>query len=334
MTDVSEVLAGLDSGLRKQLVLGDAVSIDMLALPSIGLTQALGGGFPYGRQVLIYGSKSSAKSSFCLEMVGLAQREGKVCAWIDSEMSYDSSWAERLGVDTHSLIVSQARTVNEMVDVSTQLMSAGVDVIVIDSISSMLPAVYFKKNSEDMKALEDTGRIGSEAQDFSRAMKMINYANNRKKPTLIVLISQTRSHISMFTSQQPTGGQAVKFYSSVIVKLFSSEATGSAITRSTKIGNKSFEEPIGRKVDWLVQFSKTSPAFASGDYEFFFKGDTIGINREGELVDVCVRKGLIEVSSSWFTIGDTQLHGRAKAIDHLRLHPEIVEELTEMAVHA
>jgi recombination protein RecA len=189
----------------------------------MGLTRALNGGFPYGRQVLIYGSKSSAKSSFCLQLVADAQAEGKVCAWIDAEMSYDTSWAERMGVDTSQLIVSEARTINDMVDVATQLMKAGVDLIVVDSITSLLPAIYFEKKSEELKALENTKQIGAESRDFSNAMKMLNYANNKTKPTLLVLISQTRNNIgAMFTTQQPTGGQSVKFYSSIIIKLFSS----------------------------------------------------------------------------------------------------------------
>ena len=112
---VEEVLAQLNPKLRKSIMVGDSVpETEFAATPSYGLNRALGGGLPYGRQVLIWGSKSSAKSSLCLQMIGLAQKEGKICAWIDAEMSYDKGWAERLGVDTSKLIVSQARTINEM----------------------------------------------------------------------------------------------------------------------------------------------------------------------------------------------------------------------------
>ena len=140
---MEEVLAQLDPRIRKRL--GDATDqkVDYAATPSFGINKALKGGLPYGRQVLIWGSKSSAKSSLCLQMIGLAQKEGKVCAWIDAEMSYDSEWAKKLGVDSTKLIYSQARTINEMVDVGTNLMNAGVDIIVIDSITSLLPAIYF-----------------------------------------------------------------------------------------------------------------------------------------------------------------------------------------------
>ncbi len=154
---VEEVLAQLNPKLRKNILVGDAIPETQFAkTPSYGLNRALGGGLPYGRQVLIWGSKSSAKSSMCLQMVSLAQQEGKICAWIDAEMSYDKTWAEKLGVDTSKLIVSQVRTINEMVDVGVQLMEAGVDIIVVDSITSLLPAIYFEKDSDELKALENT----------------------------------------------------------------------------------------------------------------------------------------------------------------------------------
>jgi recombination protein RecA len=262
---VEDVLAQLNPKLRKNILVGDSVpATEFAKTPSFGLNRALGGGLPYGRQVLVWGSKSSAKSSLCLQMIGLAQKEGKICAWIDAEMSYDKSWAERLGVDTSKLIVSQARTINEMVDVGVQLIEAGVDLVVVDSITSLLPAIYFEKDSDELKQLENTKQIGAESRDFSNAWKMINYANNKVKPTLFVLISQSRNNINaMYTSQQPTGGQATKFYSSTVIKLFSSESDNQALKGKIQIGDKLIEEKVGRKVRWEVQFSKTSPAFQS-----------------------------------------------------------------------
>ena len=214
---IEDVLAQLNPKLRKSILVGDEVpKTEYASTPSFGLNRALNGGLPYGRQVLVWGSKSSAKSSLCLQTIALAQAEGKVCAWIDAEMSYDKSWAEKLGVDTSKLIVSQARTINEMVDVGVNLIEAGVDVIVVDSITSLLPAIYFEKDSTELKQLENTKQIGAESRDFSNAWKMLNYANNKVKPTLLILISQSRNNINaMYTSQQPTGGQATKFYFNV-----------------------------------------------------------------------------------------------------------------------
>lgn len=219
---VEEVLAQLDPRIRKKLATGEGIRVEYQATPSHGLNRALNGGLPYGRQVLIWGSKSSAKSSLCLQTIAIAQQEGKVCAWIDAEMSYSEDWAKSLGVDTSKLIYSSARTINDMVDVATNLMNAGVDLIVVDSITSLLPAIYFEKDSDELKQLENTKQIGAESRDFSNAWKMLNYANNKVKPTLLILISQSRNNINaMYTSQQPSGGQATKFYSSTVVKLFS-----------------------------------------------------------------------------------------------------------------
>ena len=139
---------------------------------------------------MVWGNKSAGKSSFCLQVVAKAQAEGKICAWMDSEMSYDKAWAEKLGVDTSKLIVSQTRTINDMVDVGVQLMEAGVDIIVVDSISALLPAIYFEKDGTELKELQDTKQIGAEAKDMTHAVKMLNYAN---KNTLLVLISQQRN---------------------------------------------------------------------------------------------------------------------------------------------
>ena len=317
---VEDVLSQLDPRIRKRLGTGENVKIEYQPTPSYGLNRALGGGLPYGRQVLVWGSKSSAKSSMCLEMIAIAQKEGKVCAWIDSEMSYSEDWAKQLGVDPTKLIYSQARTISDMVDVGVNLMNAGVDIIVVDSITSMLPAIYFEKDTDEMKALENTKQIGAESRDFSNAWKMLNYANNKVKPTLLVLISQSRNNINaMYTSQQPSGGQATKFYSSCVIKLFSSESDNQAIKGKIKVGDKLIEEKIGRKVRWELQFSKTSPAFQSGEYDFYFRGDDIGIDTIGDLVDTAEIVGLVERTGAWYLLPDgTKVQGRDGFIKRVR----------------
>lgn len=319
--NLEDVLAQLNPKLRKNILIGDSVpKTEYAATPSFGLNRALNGGLPYGRQVLIWGSKSSAKSSLCLQMIALAQQEGKVCAWIDAEMSYDKAWAEKLGVDTSKLIVSQARTINEMVDVGVNLMEAGVDLIVVDSITSLLPAIYFEKDSDELKQLENTKQIGAESRDFSNAWKMLNYSNNKIKPTLLVLISQSRNNISaMYTSQQPTGGQATKFYSSTVIKLFSSESDNQAIKGKINVGDKLIEEKIGRKVRWELQFSKTSPAFQSGEYDFYFRGSNVGVDTIGDLVDTAELMGIVERTGAWYLLPDgSKVQGREGFINKVR----------------
>lgn len=313
-------MSQLDPKIRKTLSNGEGIHIQTQPTPSFGLNKALNGGLPYGRQVLIWGSKSSAKSSLCLQTIGMAQKEGKLCAWIDAEMSYSEEWAVKLGVDPEQLIYSQARTINEMVDVGVALMEAGVDLIVVDSVTSLLPAIYFDKGTEDLKALENTKQIGAESRDFSNAWKMINYANNKVKPTLFILISQSRNNINaMYTSQQPSGGQATKFYSSTVIKLFSSESDNQALKGKIPVGDKLIEEKIGRKIRWELQFSKTSAGFQSGEYDFYFKGDQVGIDEIADLVDTAELAGVVSRTGAWYILPDeSKVQGRDGFINKVR----------------
>ncbi|MDA0949880.1 MAG: hypothetical protein O3A64_04045, partial [Proteobacteria bacterium] len=130
---IDDILARLDPKTRSRVQSAVDVTVEKQPTPSIGLNLALRGGLGFGRQVLVWGNKSSGKSSFCLQMIAEAQKAGKTCAWIDAEHSYDKSWAEKLGVNSEELIYSPAKSVNDMVDVATQLMEAEVDIIVVDS---------------------------------------------------------------------------------------------------------------------------------------------------------------------------------------------------------
>jgi recombination protein RecA len=258
-------------------------------------------------------------------MIGMAQKEGKTCAWIDAEASYDQSWAEMLGVDSSSLIYSPAKTVNDMVDVATKLMDAGVDIIVVDSISALLPAIYFEKDGNEMKDLQDTKQIGAEAKDMTHAVKMLNYAN---KNTLLVLISQQRNQFgSMHASHIPTGGMAVKFFSSTVIKLWSSEAEANAIKAGIKVGDKIIEQRVGRPVNWIIDYNKLGPPNLSGQYDFYFQGETVGVDFVGEVLDVAEQHGAVEKGGAWYTIEGERFQGRAKAVAWLRQNPEMVEKL-------
>lgn len=326
---VEDVLSQLNPKLRKKIALGSEMpSVKFAKTPSYGLDHALNGGLPYGRQVLIYGNKSSGKSSFCLQIIAEAQKEGKICAWIDAEMTFSPEWAARLGVDVGNLIVSTARTINDMVDVGTDLMKAGVDLIVVDSISALLPAVYFEKDSAELKQLENTKQIGAEARDMSNAVKMLNYANNQENSTLLILISQIRNNLgAMYVSQIPTGGKAVMFYSSTIIKLFSSESDNQAIKGKIYSGDKIIEEKVGRKVRWDVQFSKTSPAFQTGEYDFYFRGDDVGVDSVADLVDTSEMLGFIERAGAWYTVEGERYQGRDKLVLGVKENLDIQEEL-------
>jgi len=331
MVDMEEILSQLDPKLRKKITSASGIEIHKQKTPSIGLNNALKGGLGYGRQILIWGNKSAGKSSFCLQMIGEAQKEGKTCAWIDAEQSFDPEWAKKLGADPETLIYSQARTINDMVDVATQLMSAGADIIVVDSISALLPAIYFEKDSTELKQLENTKQIGAEARDMTNAVKMLNYANNQTKQTLLILISQQRNQIgAMYVSHAPTGGHAVKFFSSTIVKLWSSESENQAIKDKIVTGDKLIEKKIGRSVTWNVDFNKTGPAFISGQYDFYFDGDNIGVDNIAELVDVAEQMGKIEKGGAWYTVLGERFQGRARVIEWLRQNPSKVDDLVNL----
>jgi recombination protein RecA len=322
---LDNILAKLDPKTRARVQSAQNVVVEKQLTPSIGLNMALKGGLGYGRQTMVWGNKSAGKSSFCLQLIALAQKDGKTCAWIDAEDSYDQSWAESLGVDSASLIHSKVKTVNDMVDVSTKLMDAGIDIIVVDSISALLPAIYFEKDGNELKDLQDTKQIGAEAKDMTHAVKMLNYAN---KNTLLILISQQRNQFgSMHASHIPTGGMAVKFFSSTVIKLWSSEAEANAIKAGVKVGDKIIEQRVGRPVNWIIDYNKLGPPNLSGQYDFYYQGETLGVDRVGETLDVAEMCGIVEKGGAWYTVNGERFQGRAKAVAYLRENPDVVDNL-------
>ena len=324
---LDDILAKLDPKTRARVQSAQNVKVERQPTPSIGLNLALRGGLGYGRQVMVWGNKSAGKSSFCLQMIAIAQKEGKTCAWIDAEDSYDQAWAESLGVDSASLIHSKVKTINDMVDVSTKLMDAGVEIIVVDSISALLPAIYFEKDGNELKDLQDTKQIGAEAKDMTHAVKMLNYAN---KNTLLVLISQQRNQFgSMHASHIPTGGMAVKFFSSTVIKLWSSEAEANAIKAGIKVGDKIIEQRVGRPVNWIIDYNKLGPPNLSGQYDFYYQGETLGVDRVGETLDVAEMCGIVEKGGAWYTVNGERLQGRAKAVAYLKENLDVVDSLEE-----
>jgi|SRR6478735_2298252 len=324
MKDISEILGALDPKTRKRVLEASAVKIEKLPTPSISLTAALRGGFAFGRQILLWGNKSAGKTAFALQMIAIAQKAGKTCAFLDAEETFDPEWATRLGVDVDQLIVADTRTINQMVDVGTDLMAAGVDLIVVDSISALLPAIYFEKDSEELKQLQDTKQIGAEAKDMTHAVKMLNFANQN---TMLVLISQQRNSFgSMHATHIPTGGMAVKFFSTTIVKLWSSESDKNCIYDDVTLGDRVVKRRVGRGVDWTVDYNKTGPQFVGGSYDFYFDGDHVGIDTLADLVDTCEEYGVIEKSGTWYVVGDEKMQGKTKVIKHLRENPDLIEE--------
>ena len=328
MTELEDVLSRLDPTTRKRVLQASEVTLDRLALPSLGLNAALHGGLGYGRQTLVWGNKSAGKSSLLLETVARAQRdEQKLCAWIDSEKSYDPEWAAKLGVNDKELIYSPISTIEDLATVGTDLMLAGVDVLVVDSISSLLSSAYFEKDSTELKDLSNTKQIGSEARDLANAVKMLNFANNH---TALVLISQIRNKITTYGAMhQPTGGHAVVFFSTTSIKLWSSARPDDQIKGKVKSGDKLFDSFVGRPVTWTIEFNKIGPPGETGRFDFYYQGDQIGVDNIGEVLDVAERFGLVVKSGSWLSIYDETIQGRIKAVNYLRDNPAIRIKLEE-----
>ncbi len=326
---IDEVLAKLSPEHRKLLERGSDVKIHKQETPLVGLNRALKGGLAYGRQVLIYGSKSAGKSTFCLQLCARAQQDGKTCAWIDVEGSYDPNWAERLGVDNNEMIVSSANQINKIVDVVTSLMDAKVDIVVIDSISSALPAVFFEKKGE-LKDLADTKQMGSDARDWAHAVKMFGYANQN---TLLILISQQRKALgSMHVANIPTGGEAVKFSSSTIIKLFSSGTENNSIKDTVQLGNREIEIPIGRTVTWTIDANKTGPALGTGSYRLYYEGDFVGIDSTEELVSELELHGImtrVTPKGAYYDLFDKRYQGRDNVVNILKNDPELRERCVQ-----
>jgi recombination protein RecA len=325
-----EILAKLSPKTRNRAKMASEVVLEKQPTPSVGLNSALQGGIGYGRQTLIWGSKSAGKSTFCLGTIALAQAQGKRTAFIDSEQSFDPSWAERLGVNTSKLIYTDVKTIEDMVGAGVEFMKAGVDLVTADSISALLSSAYFEKDkkSEELKDLSGTKQIGSEARELANGVKMLNYAN---KNTALLLISQVRNKITTYGAMhQATGGHAVDFFSSTVIKLTSTAKEADQIEGEIFNGDRIITEPIGRPVNWSIDKNKLGPPNRYGRYDLYYAGDFVGIDNVGEAFDIGEKFGIVtKKGTSWYTVFDTQFQGRPKAIAYLRENPDVLEKLRE-----
>jgi recombination protein RecA len=328
MSSLEEVLANIpDKKTRERARAASDITIEYLRTPSATLNRALNGGLPFGRQVLIWGNKASGKSSLCLQLVAEAQRAGKSCLWVDVEKTFDPKWASRMGVDTEKLLVEQISDSVRVVDDVSKFMKAGIDMVVIDSITSLVPMAYFEKDSQDLKGLEGTRAMGSAARDTSEAVRLWNQSNQGN--TLLVLISQERNALgSMYVSSTSTNGKAPRFYSTTILKLWSSESLKQAKMGEVRHGDYMIQEPVGREVGWTVEANKTGKPWQQGKYDFYFDGERVGIDTLADTVDLAVSLGIIKQRGAWFYYGEElKFQGRDNLINHFLSLPDDYEIL-------
>lgn len=319
-----DFLSKLDPKTAKRLKVAQEVELIKYPLVSTGLTTALGGGIGAGRITLVYGNTSSGKSVLMMQTIGLMQKAGKVCVWVDVEGTYEKGFGARLGINNDELILIQKKSFGAITDQILPLIRAGVDMIVVDSISDALPEVFVDKDGEAVE-FDKMKQLGAHAKSCTMMVNAIHYEN---EVTAVVLISQTTTKIeSTYVKQVPHGGQKVPFASSQIIKLTSSNTEGQQIMGNSYIGDLIIEAPIGRKVEYYVEKNKLGPQSRKGKYDLYYDGDFVGIDAVGEIVDTAEALGIVTKKGAWYTVEDKQFQGRPKVIATLREDEALLKTL-------
>jgi recombination protein RecA len=260
---------------------------------------------------------------FCLGLVAEAQKNGKICAWVDAEKNFDKSWARRHGVDPENLALSHTTSMATTANNAVDLVRNGVDLLVIDSMSVLLPQSYFEDG--EMKNLEKTNQIGTFAKNFGSMMNMLNDLN---KHTCIVVISQVRNKFHQYgASKTLMGGEAAEFMNSTIIKMYAPLSDKETKKAQVTKGDLILERPVGRPVTWTIDKARGPGMNQTGNYDMYFAGDEVGIDLTGEVIDYGVEYGVIAKGGAWYTVNGERLQGRNKAVAYLKENPEVQEKL-------
>ncbi|BCB61197.1 MULTISPECIES: recombinase RecA [Halomonadaceae] len=310
---LNAALSQIDRQFGKGTVmrLGDAPRVVMpsVSTGSLGLDIALGiGGLPFGRVVEIFGPESSGKTTLTLSVIAQAQKQGKVCAFVDAEHALDPSYAEKLGVNLDDLLVSQPDTGEQALEITDMLVrSGGVDVIIIDSVAALTPRAEIEGEMGD-------SHVGLQARLMSQALRKIT-GNIKNANCLVVFINQIRMKIGvMFGSPETTtGGNALKFYSSVRLDI---RRTGSV---------KAGDEVTGNETRVKVVKNKVAPPFRQAEFQILYGK---GIYHAGEVIDLGVQCNLVDKAGAWYSYKGNKIgQGKANAAQYLEEHPEIMNEI-------
>ncbi len=306
-------LAQIDKrfGQGTVMKMGDKPSIEIDTIPtgSLSLDIALGvGGVPRGRIIEIYGPESSGKTTLSLHIIAEAQKKGGEVAFIDAEHALDPVYAEKLGVDIDSLLVSQPDTGEQALEITEALVRSGaLDVVVVDSVAALVPKAEIEGEMGD-------AQMGAQARLMSQALRKLTAIVN-KTNTTIIFINQLRLKVGLVFGNPETtsGGMALKFYSSVRIDV----RRGEPIKQGTEI--------IGNHTKVKVVKNKVAPPFKNANFDIMY-GE--GISKEGDILDLAVEKDIIQKSGSWFSYMDERIgQGRDNTRAFLKENPELSLEI-------
>ena len=276
---------------------------------SITLDQALGiGGYPKGRVIEIYGPESSGKTTLAIHAIAEAQKAGGIAAFIDAEHAFDSTYAQKLGVDIDELLISQPDNGEQALEIADHLIrSSAIDIVVIDSVAALTPKAEIEGEMGEAK-------MGLQARLMSQALRKLT-ASISKTGTVCIFINQLRDKIGVVygNPETTTGGNALKFYASVRVD----------IRKASVI--KDGEEQMGARAKVKIVKNNLAPPFRRAEFDIMY-GE--GISKLGEIIDLGVDNGIIKKSGSWFSYGDQKLgQGRDAVKEALKNNDALRDEI-------
>ncbi len=312
---VSQIEKQFGTGSVMRLGENMKVNVERFSTGSVSLDLALGGGFPIGRIIEIYGPESSGKTTLALHAVAEIQRAGGQAAFIDAEHALDPEYAKRIGVDTEKLLISQPDTGEQALEITETLVrSNAVDLVVIDSVAALTPRAEIEGEMGD-------AHMGLQARLMSQALRKLTSVISRSKCT-VIFINQIRMKIGVMfgNPETTTGGNALKFYSSVRLD----------IRRAGQI--KDGDDIIGNQVRVKVVKNKVAPPFKLAEFDIMYNQ---GISKSGDLLNLAVKYEIIGKAGAWFDYGEEKIgQGKEAAKQWLSDHPkemDIIEKAVRTA---